>query len=200
MVRVALTGGIATGKSSVLRLLQAHHVPTIDADVLARQAVEPGSPGLAAVASRFGPGVLAPDGTLDRPALAAVVFSDPKSRRDLEHLLHPAIYSSIDAWFETLPADTPVAVADIPLVFETGHQRDFDRVLVVACPPDEQVRRVMARDAVSEAEALTRIGAQWPIADKVALADDVIWTTGSRAETEREVEQFLGRVVSGRSR
>ena len=200
MVRVALTGGIATGKSTVLRLLQARQVPTIDADALARQAVAPGSPGLQAIAERFGSGVLDPGGALDRGALAAVVFSDPRARRDLEQIVHPAVYAAIRDWLEELPRDTPLAVADIPLLYETGHQADFDRVVVVACPPDEQLRRVMARDGVSEAEARTRLDAQWPIADKVVLADDVIWTTGSRAETEREVEGLLGRLVSGRPR
>ena len=200
MVRVALTGGIATGKSTVLRLLQARHVPTIDADVLARQAVAPWSPGLQAIVERFGSGVLDPDGALDRSALAAVVFSDPQARRDLEQIVHPAVYAAIRDWLEELPQDTPLAVADIPLLYETGHQVDFDRVVVVACPPDEQLRRVMARDGVSEAEARTRLDAQWPIADKVVLADDVIWTTGSRAETEREVEELLSRLVSGRPR
>jgi len=196
MVRVALTGGIATGKSTVLRLLQARHVPTIDADVLARQAVRPGSQGLQAIVERFGIAVLDPGGALDRSALAAVVFSDPQARRDLERIVHPAVYAAIRDWLEELPQGTPLAVADIPLLYETGHQADFDRVVVVACPPDEQLRRVMARDGVSEAEARTRLDAQWPIADKVVLADDVIWTTGSRAETEREVDKLLKRLVS----
>lgn len=195
MVRLALTGGIATGKSTVLRLLQARQVPAIDADVLAREVVVAGSPGLAAVVDRFGAGVLEPDGTLDRGALAAVVFSDPDARRDLERILHPAIYGAIHDWFGALPAHTRLAVADIPLLFETGHQRDFDRILVVACPPDEQVRRVMRRDGVSEAEAHARLAAQWSIADKVALADDVIWTTGSRDETKREVDELVSRLT-----
>jgi len=196
MVRVALTGGIATGKSSVVHLLEARQVPTIDADVLAREVVAPGTPGLEAVIARFGAGVLDPAGALDRRALAAVVFSDPQARRDLERIVHPAVYAAIHHWLEKLPRDTRLAVADIPLLFETGHQGDFDRVVVVACPPDEQLRRVMARDGVSEAEARTRLDAQWPIADKVVLADDVVWTTGSRAETEREVDALISRLTS----
>jgi dephospho-CoA kinase len=196
MVRVALTGGIATGKSTVLRLLQAREVPTIDADVLARQVVAPGSPGLDAVVRRFGRAMLDVDGSLDRGALAAVVFSDPQARRDLEQIVHPAVYAAIQAWLGQLPPDTRLAVADIPLLFETGHQVDFDRVVVVACPPDEQLRRVMSRDGISEAEARTRLDAQWPIADKVVLADEVIWTTGSRAETERQVDELLSRLAT----
>ncbi len=103
MVRVALTGGIATGKSTVLRLLQARHVPTIDADVLAREVVAPGSPGLEAVVERFGRAMLDADGALDRGALAAVVFSDPHARRDLEQIVHPAVYAAIQDWLEELP-------------------------------------------------------------------------------------------------
>ena len=125
-----------------------------------------------------------------------MVFSDPQARRDLEQIVHPAVYAAIRDWLEALPQGTPLAVADIPLLYETGHQADFDRVVVVACPPDEQLRRVMARDGVSEAEARARLDAQWPIADKVVLADDVIWTTGSRAETEREVDKLLSRLAS----
>lgn len=196
MVRVALTGGIATGKSSVVRWLHARQVPTIDADVLAREVVAPGSPGLEAVIERFGDGVRDVNGALDRRALAAVVFSDPQARGDLERIVHPAVYAAIHDWLEALPRETRLAVADIPLLFETGRQSDFDRVVVVACPPDEQLRRVMARDGVSEAEGRARLAAQWPIADKVMLADDVIWTTGSRAETEREVDALVSRLAA----
>ena len=195
MVRVALTGGIATGKSTVLRLLQARRVPTIDADVLARHAVAPGSPGLQAIVERFGIAVLDPGGALDRSALAGVVFSDSQARRDLEQIVHPAVYAAIRDWLEELPQGTPLAVADIPLLYETGHQADFDRVVVVACPPDEQLRRVMARDGVSEAEARTRLDAQWPIAEKVARAHHVIWTTGPRTETERQVDELVRRLI-----
>jgi len=194
MVRVALTGGIATGKSTVLRLLQGRQIPTIDADVLAREVVAPGTTGLAAVVERFGPGVLDATGALDRRALAALVFADPQARRDLEQVVHPAVYSAIQSWLASLPHQTLLAVADIPLLFETGHQDDFDRVVVVACPPDEQLRRVMARDGVSDPEARGRLEAQWPIAEKVVMADDVIWTTGTRAETERQVDDLLSRL------
>ncbi len=115
--------------------------------------------------------------------------------RDLEAIVHPAVYSGIRRWLESLPPETPVAVADIPLLYETGHQGDFDRVLVVACPPDEQLRRVMARDGASEADARARLAAQWPIADKVARADDVIWTTGTHDETARQVDELIGKLM-----
>jgi dephospho-CoA kinase len=195
MVRLALTGGIATGKSGVLRLLQARGLPTIDSDVLAREAVAPGTEGLRAVVDRFGTGVLDRDGALNRRALAATVFADAEARGDLEAIVHPAVYSGIRRWLESLPPETSVAVADIPLLYETGHQGDFDRVLVVACPPDEQLRRVMARDAASAADARARLAAQWPIADKVARADDVIWTTGTHDETARQVDELIGKLT-----
>ena len=194
MVRVALTGGIATGKSTVVGLLQARDIPTIDADVLARDLVAPGSPGLGAVVERFGEGVLDSQGALDRKALASLVFNDQEARRDLERIVHPGVYAAIGHWFGGLPSQTRCAVADIPLLFESGHRLDFDRIVVVACPPDEQLRRVMTRDGVSESDARARLDAQWPIAQKVALADDVIWTTGSRAETKHEVDALVRRL------
>ena len=191
MVRVALTGGIATGKSTVLRLLAARGVPVIDADVLAREAVSPGSAGLRAVIDRFGPDILDPSGALDRRALGAIVFDDPAARADLEAIVHPAVYAAIARWFTGRPPPTPVAVADIPLLFETGRQGDFDAVVVAACPPDQQIARVVARDGISEAAARARIAAQWPIDEKVARADFVIWTTGTKAETGQQVDAVL---------
>ena len=163
MLRVALTGGIGTGKSYCLERFAAHGVPTIDADVLARAAVAPGTPGLAAIAARFGSGVLAGDGTLDRPALGRIVFGDTKARTALEAIVHPEVYRRIREWFANLPPGTRVAIADIPLLFETGHNHDFDEVVVAACDPEEQVRRVMARDDLSDAEARARLAAQLPI-------------------------------------
>src|SRR3954463_6588912 len=121
MLRIALTGGIATGKSYCLARFAGHGVPTIDADILARDAVAPGSAGLRAVVERFGAGVLAADGTLDRPALGRLVFADTKARAALEAIVHPEFYRRIRDWFPNVPSQTRVAIADIPLVFETGH-------------------------------------------------------------------------------
>ncbi|MGI8999538.1 MAG: dephospho-CoA kinase [Candidatus Limnocylindria bacterium] len=198
MRRVALTGGIATGKSYCLARLAALGVPTIDADVLAREAVAPATPGLAAIAARFGTAVLAADGTLDRPALGRIVFGDNKARAALEAILHPEVYRRIREWFANLPAATRVAIADIPLVFETGHNHDFDEVVVAACHPEEQVRRVMARDGLSDAEAHARLAAQWPIEEKVKRADRVIWTDRGFAETDRQVAEVHDSLVSAR--
>jgi dephospho-CoA kinase len=189
MLRVALTGGIGTGKSYCLERFAAHGAATIDADVLARVAVAPGTPGLAAIVARFGTGVLAPDATLDRPALGRIVFGDAKARAALEAIVHPEVYRHIREWFANLPASTRVAIADIPLVFETGHHHDFDEVVVAACDPEEQVRRVMARDNLSDAEARARLAAQWPIEEKVKRATRVIWTDRGFAETDRQVTE-----------
>src|SRR4029450_12575539 len=142
MQRVALTGGIATGKSYCLQRFVELGAATIDADALAREVVMPGTPGLRAVVERFGDGVLAPDGTLDRPAVGRLVFADSKARAALEAIIHPEVYRRIREWFANLSSSTAVAIADIPLVFETGHYHDFDRVIVAACDPAEQLRRV----------------------------------------------------------
>lgn len=187
MVRAALTGGIATGKSYTLGRFAALGAQVIDADRLARDAVAPGSQGLMAVTRRFGAGVLAPDGTLDRPALGRIVFTDPTARADLEAIIHPEVYRRINGWLVNLPVTTRIAIADIPLLYETGHRYDFDQVIVCACSPAEQIRRIMARDGLSADEARARLAAQWPIEEKVARADYVIRTDGSHAETDRQV-------------
>lgn len=187
MTRAALTGGIATGKSFCLERFAALGAAVIDADVLAREAVAPGSPGLAAVAERFGRRMLREDGSLDRAALGAVVFRDPAARAALEAIVHPEVYRRITDWYANLPAGTRLAIADIPLLFETGHEHDFDRVIVAACDPEEQVRRVMARDGVDEQAARARLSAQWPIEEKARRADHVIRTDGNHAETEAQV-------------
>jgi dephospho-CoA kinase len=188
MRRVALTGGIATGKSYCLGRFATLGAATIDADVLARDAVAPGTDGLAAVVERFGPGVLRPDGTLDRPALGRLVFEDSAARGDLEAIVHPRVYRAIRAWVANLPAATRIAMADIPLLFETGHVHDFDTVVVCACRPEEQLRRLMARDGLSDAEARARLAAQWPIEEKVRRANHVIRTDGTFAETDAQIQ------------
>lgn len=194
LLRVALTGGIATGKSFCLARFAALGVPVVDADALARETVAPGSPALAAVRLRFGRSVLAADGSLDRAALGRIVFSDRAARADLEAIIHPAVYRRISEWFITLPPGTSVAIADIPLLFETGHSPDFHRVVVCACAPAEQLRRLMARDRLSEPEARARLNAQWPIQEKVARADYAIRTDGTMADTEAEVRTVYERL------
>jgi dephospho-CoA kinase len=187
MVRIALTGGIATGKSHCLRRFAELGVPVIDADTLSREAVAPGTSGLDAVVGRFGSGVLAADGALDRAALARIVFADPRARASLEAIVHPEVYRRIREWFANLPPGTRLAIADIPLLYETGQEHEFDRVIVAACEPQEQMRRVISRNLLTEEDARARLAAQWPIAEKVSRADRVIWTDRGNAETDRQV-------------
>jgi dephospho-CoA kinase len=194
MLRAALTGGIATGKSFCLERFAALGAATIDADALAREAVAPGSAGLAQVVDRFGAGVLRPDGSLDRAALARIVFGDQTARAELETIIHPEVYRRITNWSANLPRGTRVCIADIPLLFETGHEHDFERVIVAACDPDEQLRRVMARDGLTLADARERLAAQWPIEEKARRADYVIRTDGGFAETEAQVRAVFERL------
>ena len=195
MLQVALTGGIATGKSYSLGRFAALGVPTIDADRLAREAVAPGSPGLAAVAQRFGGHLVRPDGTLDRATLARIVFSDRTARADLEAIVHPEVYRRIREWFAQLPHGTPVAIADIPLLFETGHEHDFDAVIVAACTPEEQLRRLVARDGLSETDARARLEAQSPIDEKVRRAHYVIRTDDGFSQTDEEIDRVYRKLA-----
>jgi dephospho-CoA kinase len=187
MRRAALTGGIATGKSYCLARFKDLGAAVIDADRLARDVVAPGTSGFARVVARFGNSVVRPDGSLDRPALGRIVFADRTARADLEAIIHPEVYRQIGEWSADLPSTTPVAIADIPLLFETGHQHDFDRVIVCACPPEEQLHRLMRRDGLTAEAARARLDAQWPIGEKMARADYVIDTSGGFAETDGAV-------------
>jgi dephospho-CoA kinase len=190
MRKVALTGGIATGKSSVLRRFACHGVPTIDADALAHVALAPGTPAEARILERFGPAVRTPEGGIDRRALGAIVFGDEAARREVEAIVHPLVYAAIEAWYAALPP-VPFAVADIPLLYETGHESDFDTVVVTACRPEEQVRRLRARDGLSPAEARQRLDAQLPVAEKARRATHVIRTDGTHADTDAQVDALV---------
>jgi dephospho-CoA kinase len=183
---VALTGGIATGKSHCLRTLAMLGAATIDADALARDVVRRGSEGLEAVVDRFGREILGSDGELDRPALASRVFSDLDARRDLEAIIHPRVYTRIQTWLAALAPDA-VGIADVPLLYETRKERDFDRVIVASCPPETQIERVMARDHLTREQATQRLSAQLPITEKARLADYVIDTTGPVSDTDAQV-------------
>jgi dephospho-CoA kinase len=189
--RVALTGGIATGKSHVRDAFETLGVPTIDSDLLARQAVAPGTPGLSKVVERFGRQILDSSGAIDRRRLGQLVFADSDARRDLEGIIHPYVREATEKWFSTLnPHTQPFAIADIPLLYEVGRDRDFDSVIVVAASPDAQLRRVMER-GLSESDARQRIGAQLPLAEKLRRADYVIHTDGSFDETAAQVRNIL---------
>jgi len=192
MLRVALTGGIGTGKTHVLGRLAAAGVAVIDADRVVHALMEPGGAVTAAVAARFGPGTLGADGRVDRKRLGGLVFADTGARRDLEAIVHPAVYAAIERWLsETARDGAALAVADIPLLYETGRASAFDRVIVTACPPEVQVNRVMERDGIGEAAARQRLAAQLPIEEKAGRADFVIRTDGTFEETNRQVEETI---------
>lgn len=195
-LRVALTGGIATGKSYVRERLEQLGVPTSDADTIAKAVVEPGTDGLAEIVRAFGPGVLDSSGALDRRRMAAIVFPNPDRRRELEAIVHPAVRRATDAWYAHLEPTVPFAIADIPLLYETGRDRDFDRVIVTACDPAVQLERLMKRDHLTETEARLRIAAQLPIDEKVRRADYVIRTDGSFDETDRQVKAVFEQLRS----
>ncbi len=184
--RVALTGGIATGKSYCLAVFARLGAPVIDADQVARDVVAPGSDGLAAVVTEFGRSVLLRDGQLNRAALGMIIFANPKARQRLEEIIHPRVYAAVEHWFAALTE--PIGIADIPLLFETSRERDFDLVVVAACRPDQQLARLMARTHLSEADARRRIDMQLPLADKVASADYVIDTGGTKEQTATRTE------------
>ncbi len=189
MLRVALTGGIATGKSYVAARLRARGVPVIESDRLVHDALRPGTSVSAQIIDRFGTAILTAEGEIDRRRVAAIVFADSAARQDLERIVHPIVYEAITRWFEEQDrAGVKWAVADIPLLYETGRAGDFDRTIVTACGPAQQTRRLIERDGLSEDQARARLAAQWPIEEKVRLADIVIRTDGTFAETDRQVD------------
>lgn len=193
MFRIALTGGIASGKSAVAALFEAHGVPVIDSDAVARDIVAPGSPALEAIRRRFGDQVLQSDGSLDRRALREQVFADPAARRDLEAITHPAIRARMQEW--ALTAAGPYQIHMIPLLVEGGGRRDFDRVLVVDCPEELQIQRVMQRDGVDAASARRVLAAQASRAARLAIADDVILNNGDRDQLSNEVDALHQRYL-----
>jgi dephospho-CoA kinase len=200
MLRVALTGGIATGKSFVLAEFRKRGVPCLDADVLARGVIAPGTEATQAIAARFG-NVLKDDGSVDRPKLASIVFGDPAARRDLEAMVHPAVYRAIHAGLRAfeLVGGYPIGMVDIPLLYESGHAGEFDKVIVTACPEGLQLARLAER-GMPEAEAKQRIAAQWPTKEKAARADFVVNTARSVQDTERQVEEIFRELVSAKPR
>jgi dephospho-CoA kinase len=188
---VALTGGIATGKSTVSSMFHALGCPIIDADLLAREVVEPGEPALADIAREFGPGVLAPDGRLDRQAMATVVFAAADRRRRLEAITHPRIRERLNARLSELAQRgyDGVVIFDAAVIIESGGYKQMDRLVVVTADEATQLARLRARDGLDEAEALRRIRSQMPLAEKAKLADHVIDNSGDRAATEAQVRR-----------
>jgi dephospho-CoA kinase len=195
MLRVGLTGGIGSGKSTVARLLAERGAFVVDADTLAREVVEPGTPGLAEVVLAFGPDVLDTTGALDRTALGRRVFGDAQARERLEAIIHPRVRAGAAEMAGDAPADA-VVVHDIPLLVETGQSDDFDLVVVVDCPTDVQVERLTGGRSMSVDEANARIGAQADRAERLAAADVVVSNDGSLDDLRTAVDALWERLTA----
>lgn len=192
-LRVALTGGIASGKTTVAGLFAALGVPVIDTDVIAREVVAPGTPGLAAVAARFGRDILDADGRLDRARLRSLIFADEAARHDLEALLHPLIREEVARRSRTAGGDYQLIV--VPLLVETGTAGEYDRVLVVDCDPALQRARLQVRDGTSPEQAEAILAAQATRERRVAAADDVIENAADLPALARRVEVLHARYL-----
>jgi dephospho-CoA kinase len=188
VVRIGLTGGIGSGKSTVSALLAARGAVIVDSDRIAREVVEPGTPGLARVVEAFGEGVLAPDGSLDRGALAAVVFADPEARRRLDGIVHPLVRARASELAAAAPPDA-VVVHDVPLLVETGQASSYDLVLVVEADPATRVARLVQRGLTAE-DARSRMDAQASDEQRRAVADVVLDNSGTREQLVEQVDRM----------
>ena len=197
---IGLTGGIAAGKSTVSRRWTEHGAVVVDADRLARDAVAPGSPGLAQVAERFGPSVIAADGSLDRPALGSIVFADPAARKDLEAITHPEVWRLAQQAFDAAEAADPdaVVVYDVPLLAEARGSRPlrFDAVVVVDAPAAQRIERLVEHRGMARDEAERRVAAQASDADRLALADHVVDATGTLEQTIHSADEVWARITA----
>ena len=195
MIVWGLTGNIACGKSTVEAMLRDASVPVIDADHVARAVVAPGEPALREIVEHFGEQVLQMDGSLDRPALGAIVFADPSARAALEAITHPRIHQRIAQLLGDLAGKgIPLAVVSAALMIESGSSKNYAGLLVVTCPEETQMERLRSRDDFSESDALARIRSQMPQAKKAARADQVIDNSGTVEETREQVESWLAEV------
>jgi dephospho-CoA kinase len=195
VLTIGLTGGIGAGKSEVARLLTTYGAVLIDSDRLAREVVEPGTPGLAQVVDAFGPQVLAADGSLDRGAMAARVFADDQARQRLEAIVHPLVAERTRELVSAAPSDA-VVVHDVPLLVEKGYSANYDMVVVVEAPEEVRVARLVAHRGFAEADVRARIAAQASSAERTAVADVVIDNGGTRAELEAQVAELWVEVTS----
>jgi len=197
--RVGLTGGIASGKSTVATMLEELGAVIIDADALAREVVAKGTPGLEAVIEEFGAELLAADGELDRPAMGRLVFGDEQARKRLEAIVHPLVFERIVELEQEAPSDA-VVVHDIPLLAEAGRAGEFNHVIVVDAPPDVQVQRMQEERGWTEEDARSRIQAQVSREERRAIATQVIENTGTREDLRKRVAEVYAEVVSAGSR
>ena len=195
---IGLTGGIATGKSTVAAMLERLGATVIDADALAREVVEPGRPAHEAVVRRFGESILQADGSLDRARLGALVFEDAAARRDLERITHSRIGELMQERIaDAFARDAPVVVVDIPLLYEAAREDMFEGVLLVYAPRDVQVRRMRERNGFSASEAEQRLAAQMPIDEKRGRATWIIDNSGALRDTERQVRAWWAEEIAG---
>lgn len=196
MLKVGLTGGIASGKSYVVGLLRELGCETLDADVTAHQVMEPGQPAYAAIVDRFGSGILDSEGRIDRARLGPIVFADPVARAALNSIVHPRVYEAQSAWLATVAQSDPqaIAVIDAALMIETGSWRRFDRIVVVYCRPEIQLERLMARNGLTRTAAEARIAAQLPTSEKLCHADFSIDTSEGFEDTRRQVFDLFARL------
>jgi dephospho-CoA kinase len=197
---VGLTGGIAAGKSTVAARLVQRGVMLIDADAIAREVVEPGTSGFAAIVERFGSDILLPDGSIDRPALGRVVFADPEDRADLNAITHPRVAEEIASRLAAL-ADFPgVVVVDVPLLVEAQVDRGYQAIVVVAARPAVQLQRLIRERGMPEADARARIAAQASLEERLARATHVIWNEGTLEElhvrTDEVADELLARAAA----
>jgi dephospho-CoA kinase len=194
MLKAALTGGIATGKSYVLDRFRRLGAACLDADELAHGATGAGTEATQAIAARFGSAMLDPTGAVDRKKLGPLVFADPAARRDLEAIVHPAVRRAITTGLRAFElTGSSIAIVDIPLLYETAGQDRFERVIVTVCAPATQLARLRHR-GLSEAEARQRLAAQIPAEEKAARADFVIRTDGAFEETNAQIEAIWGQL------
>ncbi len=194
MPTIGITGGLATGKSTVTALLRERGAVTLSADDIAREVLSPGSPALRRVVERFGADLLRPDGSLDRAQLGGIVFADERARRDLEAITHPAILQRLRARLKRASgnkAGGSAVVAEVPLLFEAGIEGWFDRVVVVAAPEPIQIERLCSRDGLTAEQALARIRSQMPLTEKIARADVVIMNDGKEEALHRAVNLLM---------
>lgn len=189
---IGLTGGIASGKSTVTAMLRLKGFAVIDADAAARAAVEPGEEALAQISAAFGPDIMLPDGTLDRPKLGSIVFNNEEKRRQLNSIVHPAVRKKMADWqAEAVSTGRKTIFLDIPLLFESGLTHMVERIIVVYVNEETQLERLMNRNSLSEEEARARISSQQPLKDKVKMADAVIDNNGAVEDMKVQLEKIL---------
>jgi dephospho-CoA kinase len=198
MLKVGLTGGIATGKSYVLAVLGELGCEVIDADAIAHQVIEPGRPAYQEIIHHFGREILNEDGTINRAALGAIVFGDKNAREKLNAIVHPRVYEAQLEWFDQVAQRNPkaIAVVDAALMIETGSYRRFDKIVVVYCAPELQLKRLMERNGFTREQALARISSQLPSEEKLKYADYSINTSNGFEDTRRQTKEIYEKLRS----